>query len=487
MQRSPSIRWVLLNLILGVVGGVTLARGPLAASTPVITALGLAGALLGGGIGWRTQTTAQRRWVLAGHGVIVLAVALAAAIPLYRIGKLRWPGETRSANFERLWRALDSAYPYFEEKGVDPDALYARYASQAHQAQSDEEYWRVVAHMLADLNDGHTGVLSPSPQAGRRHFAVCRDIGGAIVLDEVGATARDAGLERADVVLAVDGQPIEAALEALPPPLRSGSTPQQRRALAAVNVLSTTDDTLTVTVDGPAGKRTVTLRWPEEPAQGPPAEAPPPRQPMISGGRLPSGLGLIRIPDFSRGTGHDLVAEFDAALDALLDAPGLILDLRGNGGGSTHISDPIAGRLLSQPFTYGREHFGIRLPQRGWRPYFDYRVRPRGQTYTRPVLLLIDAYSFSTAENFIVALVDSGRATTVGRTTGGGSGNPVGFALPGGGGARFSTGAFRRNDGRLIEGVGVTPDSYVTWTVEDFRAGRDPDLAAAERRLLQQR
>lgn len=486
MQRSHSIGWVLLNLTLGLAGGVTLGWGPLAASTPVITAFGLAGALLGGGIGWRTQTKARRRWVLAGHGVIVLAVALAAVIPLYRIGMLRWPGETRSANFERLWRALDYAYPYFDEKGVDPDALYARYASQAHQAQRDEEYWRVVALMLAELNDGHTGVVSPSPQAGRRYFAICRDIGGSIVLYEVGATGQDAGLERGDAVLVVDGRPIEEALEALSPPLRSGSTPQQRRALAAFNVLSTTGDTLTVTVDGPAGERTLTLRWPVEPPEDPPVEGPPPQQPMISGERLPSGLGLIRIPDFSCGSGHNLVAEFDTALDALLDAPGLVLDLRGNGGGSTHISDPIAGRLLSEPFTYGREHFRIRLPQRGWRPYFDYRVRPRGQTYTGPVLLLIDAYNFSTAENFIVALVDSGRAATVGRTTGGGGGNPMGFALPGGGKARFSTGAFRRNDGRLIEGVGITPDRYVEWTVEDFRAGHDPDLAAAERCLLEQ-
>ena len=482
MKTPRSLPWILLNLLLLTAGGVTLGWGVLALPTPGVGALGLLGAALGGGIGWWSRPPARRRWVRAGHGIIFLGVALAAVIPLVRIGMIALPGESRAANFQRLWRALDYAYPYFEVKGVDSAALYALYAPQAAAATSDGAYWRVVAEALAELGDGHTGLLSPSVASGRRHFGICRDIGGAVVLDEIGAVARAAGLERGDVVLAVDGQPIEAALEALPPILSVGATPQHRHVKAVFHALSTTGDRLTVTVTGPAGERTVTLIWPEA---APPAapETAAPWRPLITGERLPSGVGLIRIPDFSGGGDHDLVAEFDAALAALFDAPGLILDLRGNGGGSTFISDPIAGRFLDRPFTYGRDHFRARLPQRGWRAHFDYRIKPRGPIYTGPLVLLTDALNASTAENFIVALVDSGRARTVGQTSAGSSGNPVRFRLPGGGWARFSTGDFRRNDGTRIEGVGIAPDVPVAWTVEDFRAGRDPDVAAAERLL----
>jgi carboxyl-terminal processing protease len=192
---------------------------------------------------------------------------------------------------------------------------------------------------------------------------------------------------------------------------------------------------------------------------------------------------VIRIPTFEGGDAHDLVAEFDAALAPVLDAPGLILDLRGNGGGSTFISDRIAGRFLSEPFTYGRDHFRARLPQRGWRASFEYRITPRGTIYTGPLVLLIDAYNFSTAEQFIVALVDSGRALAVGRRSAGGSGNPVTFRLPADGLVRFSTGDFRRNDGTPIEGVGLVPDLPVAWTVDEFRSGRDPDLDAAQQAI----
>jgi carboxyl-terminal processing protease len=109
-----------------------------------------------------------------------------------------------------------------------------------------------------------------------------------------------------------------------------------------------------------------------------------------------------------------------------------------------------------------------------------------GQTYDGALVLLIDETNFSTAEQFIVALVDSGRATTVGRLTSGGSGNPITFRLPGDGLVRFSTGVFYRNDGRLIEGRGIGPDLPVAWSVDDLRADRDPDLDAALRWLLAQ-
>ncbi|HOJ84131.1 MAG TPA: hypothetical protein PKY23_05405 [Bacillota bacterium] len=55
-----------------------------------------------------------------------------------------------------------------------------------------------------------------------------------------------------------------------------------------------------------------------------------------------------------------------------------------------------------------------------------------------------------------------------------------------GGYARYSTGDFRRNDGRPIEGIGFRPHIMVEWTVEDVINGRDPDIAAAENYLLDQ-
>jgi carboxyl-terminal processing protease len=297
------------------------------------------------------------------------------------------------------------------------------------------------------------------------------------------------------VVVAVDGLPVEEALMALSPLLRNGSSPQHRRANAAFNLLSTTTDSMVVTLSGPDGDRTVTLTWPEQSGSSSTATTSGgSRGPTIQGWELGSGLGVIHIPHFGS---DELVYEFDAALDDLMGAPGIILDLRGNGGGDSAVADQIAGRFLSEAFTYGREFYRARLPQRGWRPWFDYRVKPRGETYTGQLVLLTDAKTFSTTETFVVALVDSGRAATVGRRTGGGSGNPIRFEVSGGARARFSTGDFRRNGplnsdeprtevgtGPRIEGNGIAPEVPVSWTVEAFRAGEDLDVAAAEALIL---
>jgi carboxyl-terminal processing protease len=108
------------------------------------------------------------------------------------------------------------------------------------------------------------------------------------------------------------------------------------------------------------------------------------------------------------------------------------------------------------------------------------RVNARQLVYTGEVVLLIDVGCMSTTEQFILALVDSGRAMTVGRRSAGATGNPIQFQLVGAGKVHFSTGDFTRIDGTRLEGVGIIPDVEVIWTLDDFFQGRDPDLEAAE-------
>jgi carboxyl-terminal processing protease len=74
----------------------------------------------------------------------------------------------------------------------------------------------------------------------------------------------------------------------------------------------------------------------------------------------------------------------------------------------------------------------------------------------------------------------------VGEPTGGSTGQPLMFNLPGGGLARVCTKRDTYPDGREFVGVGIQPQVLVRPTVEDFRAGRDTVLEAALELLRKQ-
>jgi carboxyl-terminal processing protease len=477
-----AVSWIVLNMILGIVGGIILSFGPLAWSIPLVIVCALLGGLGGWFISRWSHRRGYKRLVLAVYIVMILLIVLLSIVPLYRIGLVGLPQDSPKNNFKRLMLALESAYPYTQKKGIDLQEIQRRYTQELELVTNDHDYWRLVSRMLTEFQDSHTGLLSPSVSSGRYTFATCLEVDGQMVVDTVGTVAKEIGLRRGDIVLQIQGMDVEDAIQLIPPVLTTGSTARLRRAKAVKHILSTTGDAISIQVSTANGIVEYFLKKPEALEAIRDDSVSP--APVITGELLDSGFGLIRIPEFYGEDGQDLVGEFDMVLDDLLEAPGIILDLRGNGGGSTFISDRIAGRFLDEDFAYGTEYFQQRLITRGWRLSYDYLVKSRSSTYFGPLILLTDVGCMSTTENFIVALIDSGRATAVGRQTGGSSGNPVRFMLTNGAFARFSTGDFRRSNGESIEGLGIVPHLPVSWTVEDVRSGNDPDLEAAIEFLL---
>lgn len=195
------------------------------------------------------------------------------------------------------------------------------------------------------------------------------------------------------------------------------------------------------------------------------------------GKKILDQVGYIRI-DRLWNKGDDVVAEFDLALNELIEMEGIILDLRQNGGGDSRIGDKIAGRFLYEPFNYGQDTLRERLYKFAWWNSVSYLVKPGGKIFTGKLVVLTDYAVMSSAEWLVGALVDSDRTISVGRVTGGATGNPIEFFLPGGR-VRFSTASFTRPDGSLVEGRGYTPDILVEWTVDDLVNKIDPDIQAA--------
>jgi hypothetical protein len=104
-------------------------------------------------------------------------------------------------------------------------------------------------------------------------------------------------------------------------------------------------------------------------------------------------------------------------------------------------------------------------------------IQPRPGGYTsKPVVVLASAATFSAAEDFLVAWKNSGRGKIIGEPSGGSTGQPLSFTLPGGGTARVCTKKDGFPDGAEWVGKGIDPDILVHPALADVRAGRDTVL-----------
>ncbi|MGH7546430.1 MAG: S41 family peptidase, partial [Gemmatimonadota bacterium] len=204
---------------------------------------------------------------------------------------------------------------------------------------------------------------------------------------------------------------------------------------------------------------------------------------------LEGGWGYLKLNTFAWKSTRKTVEAFDEALDPVLDRPGIILDLRDNGGGLASVVREIAGRFITEKIV--ATYVQMRSPgSRHLVQYWDYKrgmssippivAEPRDPIYEGPVILLINAGCISACEMFAGGLQSVGRLTIVGTgPSGGGSGGVAGSDLPSGAIISFSVAISWRPDGTQIETNGVNPDIKVSENPLHFAEGRDVVLEKA--------
>jgi carboxyl-terminal processing protease len=379
--------------------------------------------------------------------------------------------EDRAEIFEQVWKTIDEEYYDPNFRGVDWRAVGERYRPLAAAAQSDAEFYGVFELMLAELRDGHTVFIwppSPGARGEERRGSVgvkLGDVEGRVAVVEVepGSKAESLGVRAGQLLREVNGRPVEEHIAFLRSKIAGSSTERLFRLkllsallyggfLAKPRTLGLTD------FDG----REFTVELPEEGGRAEP--------PNLTSRRLDSGAAYVRFRSWTR----PVQEEFGRALAALKDAPGLVVDLRDNGGGEARVVQEVAGNFFARPAYYG----AFRARDGALQKYYTV---PAPKPYGGRVVVLVDEASASASEGFTAFMQEAGRARVVGRQTAGSVLNRGGRReFKGGSQLFFSTRTFLTPRGRELEGTGVTPDLEVPLTLADLRAGRDAALAAAE-------
>jgi carboxyl-terminal processing protease len=120
----------------------------------------------------------------------------------------------------------------------------------------------------------------------------------------------------------------------------------------------------------------------------------------------------------------------------------------------------------------------------------EFTIEPGGEFLDRKIVILTNSKCLSSSELFILMLKETGRAITMGQTTGGGSGCPSSFPLHLGNRGftlNVSTWRLTRNNGQVLENVGIEPNIPVEITPDDVINHRDVELEKAIEYLKSQK
>jgi C-terminal processing protease CtpA/Prc len=256
-------------------------------------------------------------------------------------------------------------------------------------------------------------------------------------------------------------------------PTASGSRPDGQRLRALEQALLQPHGKVKVTVEQADGKRLTTeLTWSDGDAEVL-FEAPTPGPHFKV---LPNELGYLDLVNL-------LPEEVDAAMDAVKDTKGLIIDIRGYPKGTGFQVGP---RLGTNPRPAGTSSMCIPIVRanggesdRTCELFLQQLEVWRGWRYTAPVAVLINLDAISQSEHTCLIFEAYTPVTFVGSPTRGANGNIARVELPGNAGVVYTGMEVKHADGRQLQVVGITPDVPVSPTLAGLRAGKDEVLDKA--------
>ncbi len=367
--------------------------------------------------------------------------------------------EIRRKTFEKVWKTVDEKYFDPNFGGVDWKAVHERYAPQVANAKTDAEFYDLMKQMLGELKVSHLQVLTPDILArlkatGATTGLSLREIENRVVITRVieNSSAARANLKTGYVITKIDGEAVKNVDDA------------KRKLYGAPNTIVKVSY-----LDEADAERETTLE----------------RLPLAATdrGNLGGGLRLYSPLDTHRigaDIGYIFFTNFlsflspriTTAIESFKDTKGIIIDLRGNGGGDDNVAIKMANLLFDKPTQ-------LMITKTRKSDKFYYKTKPSKNTYAGKIMILVDEKSASASEQIAAGLQEAGRAYVIGKTSEGADLDATSVNLPTGAIFLYAEGQPRTPKGIVIEGRGVIPNLEVSLTRESLLAGRDAQLDAA--------
>jgi carboxyl-terminal processing protease len=339
---------------------------------------------------------------------------------------------------------------------------YERVARALGSKGAHEELDRaMVDGMAKSFHEQHTYFMPPEIfsqqmdelQNRTRYAGIGIQMSQDLIVTDVfeGSPAEGAGVLPGDQLIAVNGEPIEG--------LSSADTSTRVRGEAGTQVtVSLRRSGVAEPIVKTMTRASISIDW-------------------LQAKILEGGIGVMRIRTFAV---PDALPLFNKAMDRFAQANirALIIDLRGNAGGSVATGEEIASRLMpdARPIYQQVDRRGERTVKT-WGDYWNRDI---------PIAVLTNGGSGSMSEILAAALQENGVAKVIGTKTAGAVAAGIPVPLADGSGLLVTVQQINTPSGRVINDVGLDPDQVVELDPEQFRFGKDTQLDAALSYLREQ-
>jgi C-terminal processing protease CtpA/Prc len=418
-----------------------------------------------------------------------------------------------SEAFDAMLEKFRTEYAFTELKQIDWEAKGAEFRPRFEEAERDNDpylYVLALRDFLWSIPDTHVGITDFSMLAddyfnetdGGLGFAMRETDDGTIVANFIlpEGPADRAGMEWGAEILSLDGQPTADVVSQNIPWESPFSNPEIERLQQLRYALRfpLEKGQVQVTFQNPGeAQQSVSLDVLEERdsfnvssfyAGESPAALP------VEYDLLPSGYGYIKINSFLDNEVLTIQI-WERALQFFNEnqIPGVIIDMRVNGGGRGWLADQMAAYFFDEEIVVGNT---ATYKKETGEFYMDpeneaVMIPPRPELqYDGPIAVLVGPACISACEFFSYAMTIDDRAMIVGQyPTSGAGGSVEQFLMPEGIYTQMTVGRAVGADGEIhIEGTGVVPTVDVPVTVQTLEReanGEDVMLEAAEDALSQ--
>lgn len=424
--------------------------------------------------------------------------------------------EKKVFGLSKIYKEVDYNFPYLTDSKVNWDSLYVSYIKKVELSKSDKEYYHLLNEFLSHLKEGHTYVVSPFQDTNIGVVTIALSyINSDSSFYVIGLGNDFSDIKIGYKLISINGLNVHKYADSV----FYNNTNYKKRVFynyIAPKILSgPLGDSLKLTFINPANNQIFNKNAVRQNKYGNWVSY----KSIYDSRKIfdfntYDSTAYIKIGSFNT---FEPIKNFYAYADSINNCKNVIIDIRGNYGGTSY-GDYIVNFFTKDSILYSYRKYRINYAYYkalgqftdstvqkiikskknldSYSKFLNYyngtsfkvdtiltknNTQSRGVFKDKKLILLVDRFTASAAETFAITLINNCDILIMGQPSFGSTGQPLIVPLPGGGHARIISSIPLYNDGSQFNYI--IPNIIIEPTIQDYIEKNDSVLLEAVRIL----